>query len=629
MPRYIIEANAMVPLGSGDPLKLQGLATVFQVVESIPGTNVGSVETGLDSDQSERLLQDMARRGEIANWREEITGFVPLGVVYPYSDEGTIREHFPTVGVPKDALIDMVIGIADTGTPPMAAQEGPLSEYEISTLDSQVDGVGHATGVASCTFARRLVFAQALPGGSGSESTIASAIRRLADANVEIINLSLGYPGQQPPRSSLIDAAVVYAQSKGIPCGAAAGNSGWTASYGSPQAVCQFVWGATTLDGKASAPFSSGGSNWEIETGAVPGQGVGVAHLDGGYGVADGTSFSAPLANSMALALFRHPQVNFGDDALKIYIRNHQNTLSPPKKRGMFYTNATDIGYQVEEPPVVGDHNTYNWDIAHEVQRIVTEAQQVGWDTPDMQSQLGSIHDYMNYIKEMHPKADTPKQTDSFGGTYGPEHGLAFDLYPNGEDGPHKGYVFKCPAAGKVSRYSFGPGPLGSLRCYAETDGYVSVAMDVGYLAGALLNDEQWDAIQTLGTYMHIAVLQYDVPQDGVRAIWIGHVRDGFVTGHREKGQDFCVCWNSGVEFPGCDASHGHVCGTSSGVLSPNGDVPGEPVARQLGFNPRVGYVPGPQQYATGNWDKGKPKASRTSWHPATTCTPTVEHWCR
>ncbi len=396
-------------LATGDPFRPQGFAIAMKVVESTEGEEAAVVNTSLDGDQAERLLEEMRKRGEIDSWREEFSGWIPLGTVYPMGDEGTIREHFPTVGVPKESLADVAMGIADTGTPPIAAQQGPLSEYEIVTLDSAVDQVGHATAVASCTFARRLYFAQALPNGSGSESSIAAAIKALVDTGeVKVLNLSLGFPGQNPPRSEIIDGAVRYAQSRGVLCGAAAGNSGWQAGFGSPQAVCDFVWGASTLDGSAPAVFTSGGSQWDIETGAIPGEHVGVAHLDGGYGVADGTSFSAPLGNSLALVMYEHCAWSLA--TIRSYCQTHMKAYSPPRKRGLVVVDASDLDLDgAPENPGTGDWRTEIEGIASEVWRLANDAQlqAENGNTWAGVNALGPVKDYMNQIKGLLPKVDT------------------------------------------------------------------------------------------------------------------------------------------------------------------------------------------------------------------------------
>jgi hypothetical protein len=244
----------------------------------------------------------------------------------------------------------------------------------------------------------------------------------------------------------------------------------------------------------------------------------------------------------------------------------------------------------------------------------------------DIQSSLGLCYEHaaagkaaLGKVPEPGtPPPEPPVGYDSFGGTYDASHGLAFDHYPNGEDGPHFGTAYHCSAAGTVTRYSFGPGPLGP-TCQIDDGENVEAlsVMNASTFATMLLSPAQEDTIQTLGTMMHIAVLAFDQPQrtpggQTVRAIWIGHVIDGFPTGRRAAGNLFAVCGRSGIEFPGCDASHGHVCGTATGQLTPNGDIPGVEVVRLLGFNPRVTEVPGPYSpnggYAGGGYDKGKPR---------------------
>jgi hypothetical protein len=408
MPSYVVTGRNVEYLKDGDPFRPSGAAVVMRVMSSVEGDGAAVVHTGIDGDEAERFLTEMQRRGEIDSWREEYYGYTGLGLVYPTGEEGTIREHFPTVGVPKDTLMDITLGIADTGTPPIAAQQGPLSEYEIQSLDSAVDEVGHSTAVASCTFAKRLLFAQALPAGTGSESTVANAIKALADAGARVINLSLGWPGKSPPTSEIIGAAVRYAQSKGALCGAAAGNSGWTAGYGSPQAEADFVWGASTLDGKAPASFTSGGSNWEIETAATPGKDVGVAHLDGGYGLADGTSFAAPLGNSLACAMYEHNA--WSKETTVGYIRAHMQAYSPPRLRGLVVVEERDLGLGEEPMPEnPGDWYQAIWDICDEIWRLGDDAQKEAehgnlWAGVNA---LGPVKEYARQIQAKLPKDQT------------------------------------------------------------------------------------------------------------------------------------------------------------------------------------------------------------------------------
>jgi hypothetical protein len=222
------------------------------------------------------------------------------------------------------------------------------------------------------------------------------------------------------------------------------------------------------------------------------------------------------------------------------------------------------------------------------------------------------------------PGPEPSPGTDSFGGSYGPEHDPAFDLYPNGEEGPHRGHVFRCPTRGRVEKYSvispLGSGPDAPLRVWWEPGDGTGRELPAAEQRGVVYDLEQERALRLLGTQLHIAVFWPEQPlplPDGrtLRVLWIGHVRSDVPVGPREAGDPLAVCWNSGIEFAvvnprtgqPIDASHGHVAGSATGRLSPNGDVPGLWVAQLLGYRPRVTRVPGPADYASGRWDRGKP----------------------
>jgi hypothetical protein len=154
------------------------------------------------------------------------------------------------------------------------------------------------------------------------------------------------------------------------------------------------------------------------------------------------------------------------------------------------------------------------------------------------------------------------------------------DWYPNGESGPHKGWELRLPVAGTVSG----------------------------------------TATQSpLGTPMYTAIITFDQPVPtaagaAIRVMWFTHVRQDVVFGHRDAGEVIAVCWDSGIEFENvgivAEASHIHVGASSSGVdPSGTGDIPGLDAVRALGFEPHlVDRIPGPNDYFTGAWFRGKPK---------------------
>jgi hypothetical protein len=144
--------------------------------------------------------------------------------------------------------------------------------------------------------------------GTASSDDVAEGVIWATDNGADVINLSLG--GPQP--DSVLEAAVAYAADRGVVLVAAAGNSGdqgnptiYPAAYADAVAV-----GATDR-GDQPAVFSSSGAYVDL---AAPGVDVVIPTLGGGWGFADGTSFSAPyVAASAALVLARHPGLPAAD----------------------------------------------------------------------------------------------------------------------------------------------------------------------------------------------------------------------------------------------------------------------------------------------------------------------------
>lgn len=218
--------------------------------------------------------------------------------------------------------------------------------------------------------------------------------------------------------------------------------------------------------------------------------------------------------------------------------------------------------------------------------------------------------------------------TLSFGGSY-PNHDPAFDLYPNGLCGPHDRVPLRAPAAGTVERYSFVM-PLDGGEPLLEWDrGGGGALVRMPYAAFGAPEHAHFEtpcahAVETLGTQMHIAVLKLDTPlavgNATIKALWCGHVDGASIkTGRVAAGEVFARCGESGIEFGnGTEASHVHVCGSRSGALSPNGDVPGILVARAMGFNVRdVGRVPGPNQYFQGRDSAYRGYLGYAAWQAA------------
>ncbi|OAQ54103.1 halolysin [Natrinema mahii] len=161
------------------------------------------------------------------------------------------------------------------------------------------DGTGHA-GISDCS----LLSVRALDAdGVGSLSDIADAIQWAADADADVVNLSLGVDGSY----ETLTAACEYAADRGVLLVGAAGNDGSDRVY-SPAAEDSVVAVAAVDDDDSIAAFSNTGPEIEL---AAPGSRIVSSTTGGDYGRMSGTSMAAPVVAGVAgLALSAHPDLS-------------------------------------------------------------------------------------------------------------------------------------------------------------------------------------------------------------------------------------------------------------------------------------------------------------------------------
>jgi hypothetical protein len=124
---------------------------------------------------------------------------------------------------------------------------------------------------------------------------------------------------------------------------------------------------------------------------------------------------------------------------------------------------------------------------------------------------------------------------------------------------------------------------------------------------------------------MQVAVFIPDQPlpssRGPLRALWFGHVAPDVKTGRVEKGDTFARSFDSGIRFenngvPLARAAHDHTCASTTGQLSPNGDVDGLAAAEVMGWTPVIflgNGGPGPSQYQAGAYTAGRLRSDFTN----------------
>lgn len=374
MPRFLVRSPQYRPLMDGDSTPL-GDVQVSQDGNEWAVIDVDDEQTLVDAVNDGRVVEYKPESvlHILGTMRPKVPAIKRFGDVYfnPSSIANRMGLDFPTWGITPEwqnivqSGREIIVGVADTGRPSPAAMEAHAPGVEVIHVWGGEDRHGHQT---ACVLrivgkkgvlnkARRIVTATALPGagGAGTTTDIVNAIRALRNwrgANgerVSVISLSLGMDA----RDGVIDREIIDTQNQGVICSAAMGNSGWNIrSTGTPAAVCLFAWGATTFGGNQPAIFTTGGSNLPEETATGPGEDVGLAHLDGGYGDGDGTSFSNPVgAGTIAGSL----AAGWSVSKIKEYYQSHQRAFNPQRRVGLLQLNASDFG-EVNNPMPEVDH---------------------------------------------------------------------------------------------------------------------------------------------------------------------------------------------------------------------------------------------------------------------------------
>jgi subtilisin family serine protease len=217
-------------------------------------------------------------------------------------DSGYILTH-PEFGSNIEVGYDYGEGDTDVSpTPPDPDEDHGAMTLSVAAARAD-NGIG---GLGGSWNARARLYKVATKTGSMPSSALAAAIRDAADRGIKVVNMSLGGPGT----SSVETNAVRYAFERDVNLIASAGNSGDEMVDGVmnpveyPAAFPEVISvGATDLDGKP-CPWSTHNNMVDV---AAAGEDVLVASdaFVGGYEVASGTSFSAPLVAAAVNLLLR------------------------------------------------------------------------------------------------------------------------------------------------------------------------------------------------------------------------------------------------------------------------------------------------------------------------------------
>lgn len=193
----------------------------------------------------------------------------------------------------------VTVAVIDSGVAKHTALDEVVADYRNFSSDSDVhDTLGHGTHVAGVIGARSGMAKGIAPGvkilslkvlghsGMGSNEAVARAVTHAAEANVDLICMSLG--STRP--DSRLHEAIRAASAAGIIIVCAAGNDGGGVNY--PAAFPEtLAVGAVDRNGNL-CEFSSRGKEIAV---AAPGADITSTWLANGYATISGTSMAAPF----------------------------------------------------------------------------------------------------------------------------------------------------------------------------------------------------------------------------------------------------------------------------------------------------------------------------------------------
>ena len=164
--------------------------------------------------------------------------------------------------------------------------------------------------------------------GKGSTYEIARGIDYAVDRGVDVINLSIGGPEEDP----FIRESVMRAIRKGIPVVAAAGNNGMPASISTPANVEEALTVGAIKKDRQWLPESNFGPEVDL---AAPGEQILSTYWRAvvDYAYMTGTSAAAPFVTGV-VALMKAVKPDLSVDAVRLYLTRNAEPLGDVDKSG-------------------------------------------------------------------------------------------------------------------------------------------------------------------------------------------------------------------------------------------------------------------------------------------------------
>ena len=258
----------------------------------------------------------------VAEARKAYEGQLQYGYNTSYDPRSIVGDNYPDTLINRYGNPDVKGpgGMHGTHVSGIIASNRQFSPRVSNGTAMQSDCCGIATSV-------KIMALRAVPDGDERDKDIANAIRYAADNGAQVINMSFGK--SYSPYKDLVDAAVKYADGKGVLMVHAAGNEGANGetdpSFPTPvyldggRAKNWIEVGASSWKtGDAlAATFSNYGTTVDL---FAPGEDVTSAVPGGGYEKESGTSMASPVVAGVAALIMSYYPTLTASDVKKIIL---------------------------------------------------------------------------------------------------------------------------------------------------------------------------------------------------------------------------------------------------------------------------------------------------------------------
>jgi subtilisin family serine protease len=276
-------------------------------MDSLTPAKVQAIQTGNDTvRQARQVFLQLAANGispeDVPAVKKSYESQMQYGYNTAYDPRPIVGDDYPDTLVKRYGNPNVVGAGAEHGTH-VAGIIGASREAGSRT--------GEARGIAQAV---KLMALRVVPDGDERDKDIALAIRYAVDQGAQVINMSFG-KGYSPYKA-LVDAAVKYADSKGVLMVHAAGNDGENSSEHKSFPTPFYIEG-----GRAQNWIEVGASSWKKGDSLVasfsnygrtvvdvfaPGEDINSTAPNGKYKKESGTSMASPVVAGVAAMLMSY-----------------------------------------------------------------------------------------------------------------------------------------------------------------------------------------------------------------------------------------------------------------------------------------------------------------------------------